>query len=114
MFPALATGCTSVLKPSEVAPFSAQIFAEILDAAGVPAGVFNLIQGDGAGVGVALSSHPDIDMVSFTGSTRAGIEVARNAAPTVKRVAQELGGKSPNIILDDARSPTAWRPAWSR
>jgi aldehyde dehydrogenase (NAD+) len=101
VFPALATGCTSVLKPSEVAPFSAQLFAEILHAAGVPAGVFNLIQGDGPGVGVALASHPGIDMVSFTGSTRAGIEVARNAAPTVKRVAQELGGKSPNIVLDD-------------
>ena len=101
VFPALATGCTAVLKPSEVAPFSAQIFAEILHTAGVPAGVFNLVQGDGTGVGVALASHPDIDMVSFTGSTRAGIEVARNAAPTVKRVAQELGGKSPNIVLDD-------------
>ncbi|MFD1734180.1 aldehyde dehydrogenase family protein [Deinococcus malanensis] len=99
--PALATGCTMVLKPSEVAPFSAQIFAEIMDAAGVPAGVFNLVQGDGPSVGVALSSHPDVDMVSFTGSTRAGIEVARNAAPTVKRVHQELGGKSPNIVLDD-------------
>ncbi|ACO47708.1 aldehyde dehydrogenase family protein [Deinococcus deserti] len=99
--PALATGCTMVLKPSEVAPFSAQIFAEIMNAAGVPAGVFNLVQGDGPGVGVALSSHPDVDMVSFTGSTRAGIEVARNAAPTVKRVHQELGGKSPNIVLDD-------------
>ena len=91
-----------VLKPSEVAPFSAQIFAEILHAAGVPAGVFNLINGDGPGVGVALSSHPEVDMISFTGSTRAGIEVARNAAPTVKRVAQELGGKSPNILLNDA------------
>ena len=90
-----------VLKPSEVAPFSAQIFTEIIDAAGVPAGVFNLVYGDGPGVGVALSSHPDIDMVSFTGSTRAGIEVARNAAATVKRVTQELGGKSPNIVLDD-------------
>ena len=101
VFPALATGCTMVLKPSEVAPFSAQIFAEIMDAAGVPAGVFNLVHGDGPGVGVALSSHPDIDMVSFTGSTRAGIEVAKNAAATVKRVAQELGGKSPNIVLDD-------------
>ncbi len=100
--PALATGCTMVLKPSEVAPFSAQIFAEILHAAGVPAGVFNLINGDGPGVGVALSSHPEVDMISFTGSTRAGIEVARNAAPTVKRVAQELGGKSPNILLNDA------------
>jgi aldehyde dehydrogenase (NAD+) len=102
VFPALATGCTMLLKPSEVAPFSAQIFAEILDAARVPAGVFNLIQGDGAGVGVAMSSHPDIDMISFTGSTRAGVEIAKNAATTVKRVAQELGGKGPNIILDDA------------
>jgi aldehyde dehydrogenase (NAD+) len=102
VFPALASGCTVVLKPSEVAPFSAQIFAEILHAAGVPAGVFNLIQGDGPGVGVPLSSHPDVDMISFTGSTRAGVEVAKNAAPTVKRVAQELGGKGPNIILDDA------------
>ncbi len=101
MFPALATGCTMVLKPSEVAPYSAQIFTEIIDAAGVPAGVYNLVYGDGAGVGVALSSHPDIDMVSFTGSTRAGVEVAKNAAPTVKRVTQELGGKSPNIVLDD-------------
>jgi aldehyde dehydrogenase (NAD+) len=101
VFPALATGCTMVLKPSEVAPYSAQIFTEIIDAAGVPAGVYNLVYGDGPGVGVALSSHPDIDMVSFTGSTRAGIEVARNAAPTVKRVTQELGGKSPNIVLDD-------------
>lgn len=100
--PALAAGCTMVLKPSEIAPFDAYIFAEILDAAGVPAGVFNLINGDGPGVGTALSVHPDIDMVSFTGSTRAGILVAQNAAPTVKRVAQELGGKSPNILLDDA------------
>ncbi|MGC4962342.1 aldehyde dehydrogenase family protein [Gordonia sp. DT218] len=99
--PALATGCTMVLKPSEVAPFSAAIVAEIFDAAGVPAGVFNLVNGDGPGVGAALASHPGIDMVSFTGSTRAGIEVAKNAAPTVKRVAQELGGKSPNVILDD-------------
>jgi aldehyde dehydrogenase (NAD+) len=100
--PAIATGCTMVLKPSEVAPFSGQIFAEIMHAAGVPAGVFNMVHGDGLGVGVPLSSHPDVDMVSFTGSTRAGIEVAKNAAPTVKRVAQELGGKSPNIVLDDA------------
>ena len=100
--PALAAGCTMVLKPSEVAPFNAVLFAEILDAAGVPAGVFNLVNGDGPTVGVALASHPDIDVVSFTGSTRAGIEVARNAAPTVKRVMQELGGKSANIILDDA------------
>ena len=100
--PALAAGCTMVLKPSEVAPVSAHIFAEILDAAGVPKGVFNLVDGMGPDVGAAMSSHPDVDMVSFTGSTRAGIEVARNAAPTVKRVAQELGGKSANIILDDA------------
>ena len=99
--PALATGCTMVLKPSEVAPFSAAIVAEIFDAAGVPAGVFNLVNGDGPGVGAALAAHPDIDMISFTGSTRAGIEVAKTAAPSVKRVAQELGGKSPNIILDD-------------
>ena len=102
VFPALATGCTVVLKPSEVAPFSAQIFAEILNAAGVPAGVFNLIQGDGPGVGAALARHPDVDLISFTGSTRAGVDIAKNAAPTVKRVCQELGGKSPNIILDDA------------
>jgi aldehyde dehydrogenase (NAD+) len=100
--PALAAGCTMVLKPSEVAPFNAILFAEILDAAGVPPGVFNLVNGDGPTVGAALSSHPDVDMMSFTGSTRAGVEVARNAAATVKRVAQELGGKSANIILDDA------------
>ena len=99
--PAIATGCTMVLKPSEVAPFSGQIFAEIMHAAGVPAGVFNMVHGDGPGVGVALSVHPEVDMVSFTGSTRAGIEVAKNAAPGVKRVHQELGGKSPNIVLDD-------------
>jgi aldehyde dehydrogenase (NAD+) len=100
--PALAAGCTMVLKPSEIAPLNALIFAEIMHDAGVPAGVFNLVNGDGPTVGAALSSHREIDMVSFTGSTRAGIEVARNAAPTVKRVAQELGGKSANIILDDA------------
>lgn len=100
--PALAVGCTMVLKPSEIAPFSAWIWTEILHAAGVPAGVFNLVNGDGPGVGVALSSHRDVDMVSFTGSTRAGIAVAKNAADTVKRVAQELGGKSPNIVLPDA------------
>ncbi|ALG83248.1 aldehyde dehydrogenase family protein [Gordonia phthalatica] len=100
--PALATGCTMILKPSEVAPFSAAIVAEIFDAAGVPAGVFNLVNGDGPGVGSALSAHPNIDMISFTGSTRAGVEVAKSAAPSVKRVAQELGGKSPNILLDDA------------
>jgi aldehyde dehydrogenase (NAD+) len=100
--PALAVGCTIVLKPSEVAPFSGYLFAQILEEAGVPPGVFNLVNGDGPTVGAAISSHPDVDMVSFTGSTRAGVEVARNAAPTVKRVHQELGGKSPNIILEDA------------
>ncbi len=100
--PAIAAGCTMVLKPSEIAPFDAILFAEILDEAGVPAGVFNLVNGDGPGVGTALSQHPDIAMVSFTGSTRAGVLVAQNAAPTVKRVAQELGGKSPNIIMEDA------------
>jgi len=100
--PALAVGCTMVLKPSEIAPFSAQIWTEVMHAAGVPAGVFNLVNGDGPTVGAAISSHPGVDMVSFTGSTRAGVEVARNAAPTVKRVHQELGGKSPNIILPDA------------
>ncbi|TPE61191.1 aldehyde dehydrogenase family protein [Sandaracinobacter neustonicus] len=105
--PAIATGCTIVLKPSEVAPFDAVIFAEVMHAAGVPKGVFNLVNGDGPGVGAAISSHPLIDMVSFTGSTRAGIEVAKNAAPTVKRVAQELGGKSPNIVLDSADLATA-------
>jgi aldehyde dehydrogenase (NAD+) len=99
--PALAAGCTMVLKPSEIAPFDAMILAEILDTAGVPAGVFNLVNGDGAGVGTAISGHPGIDMVSFTGSTRAGVLIAQNAAPTVKRVAQELGGKSPNILCDD-------------
>lgn len=100
--PALATGCTVVLKPSEIAPFSAQIFAEILHAAGVPAGVFNMVQGEGPVVGQAIAEHPKVDMVSITGSTRAGIQVAQAAARTVKRVHQELGGKSPNIILDDA------------
>ena len=100
--PAIAAGCTVVLKPSEIAPLNAILFAEVMHAAGTPPGVFNLINGDGPGVGVAMSSHPDIDMMSFTGSTRAGISVAQESAPTVKRVAQELGGKSPNIILDDA------------
>jgi aldehyde dehydrogenase (NAD+) len=107
VYPALAAGCTMVLKPSEVAPFSGQIFSEIIDAAGVPAGVYNLVHGDGPGVGAALSSHPDVDLVSFTGSTRAGVEVARNAAATVKRVTQELGGKSPNIVLDDDSLPSS-------
>jgi aldehyde dehydrogenase (NAD+) len=100
--PALAAGCTMILKPSEYSPFSAAIWAEILHAAGVPAGVFNLINGTGPDVGAALAADPDVDMVSFTGSTRAGIEVARIAAVTVKRVHQELGGKSPAIVLDDA------------
>ncbi|HYD05227.1 MAG TPA: aldehyde dehydrogenase family protein [Reyranella sp.] len=104
--PALAAGDTMVLKPSEECPGNAAIFAEILDAAGVPAGVFNLVQGDGPGVGAAISAHPDIDMVSFTGSTRAGILVAKAAADTVKRVHQELGGKSPNLVLPDADFPS--------
>jgi aldehyde dehydrogenase (NAD+) len=100
--PALATGCTVVLKPSEVAPLSAMLFAEILHAAGVPPGVFNLVNGDGPTVGEAIAAHPGIDMVSFTGSTAAGVRVAKLAADSVKRVAQELGGKSANIILPDA------------
>ena len=100
--PALAAGCTIVLKPSEIAPLSAHVFAEILAEAGVPKGVFNLVDGDGPTVGEAISRHPDIDMVSFTGSTRAGVLVAKAAADTVKRVSQELGGKSANIILEDA------------
>jgi aldehyde dehydrogenase (NAD+) len=100
--PALAAGCTMVLKPSEIAPLSAYLFAQILDEARVPPGVFNMVNGDGPTVGAAISSHPDIAMVSFTGSTRAGVSVAVAAAPTVKRVTQELGGKSANIILDDA------------
>lgn len=100
--PALAVGCTMILKPSEMTPSCGTIFAEILEEAGVPAGVFNLVHGDGPGVGTALSAHPGVDMVSFTGSTRAGVEVARAAAPTVKRVHQELGGKSPYIVLPSA------------
>ncbi|MDJ0653798.1 MAG: aldehyde dehydrogenase family protein [Xanthomonadales bacterium] len=100
--PALAAGCTMVLKPSEIAPLSAHVWAEIMHEAGVPAGVFNLVDGDGPTVGAAISAHPGLDMVSFTGSTRAGIQVARAAADNVKRVSQELGGKSANIILDDA------------
>jgi aldehyde dehydrogenase (NAD+) len=102
VFPALATGCTIVLKPSQESHFSAHILAEIFDAAKVPAGVFNLIQGKGSVVGAAMSTHPGIDMISITGSESAGIEVAKNAAATVKRVCQELGGKSANIVLDDA------------
>jgi aldehyde dehydrogenase (NAD+) len=100
--PALAAGCTMVLKPSEVAPMSGLLFAQIMDEAGVPPGVFNLVNGDGPTVGEAMSSHPGIDMMSFTGSTRAGIAVAKAAADTVKRVTQELGGKSANIVLEDA------------
>ena len=100
--PAIAAGCTMVLKPSEISPIDAILFAEILHEAGVPAGVFNLVNGDGPGVGASLSAHPDVDMMSFTGSTRAGVLVAQAAAPTVKRVAQELGGKSPNIVLPNA------------
>ena len=100
--PALAAGCTMVLKPSEYSPFSAVLWAKVMHEAGVPAGVFNLINGDGIHVGAPLSAHRDIDMVSFTGSTRAGTEVAKSAAASVKRVHQELGGKSPNVLLDDA------------
>ena len=100
--PALAAGCTIVLKPSEIAPLNAMILAEIFHEAGVPKGVFNLVNGDGPTVGAAIASHPGVDMVSFTGSTRAGVAVAQAAAPTVKRVTQELGGKSANVILDDA------------
>ena len=100
--PALAVGCTMILKPSEIAPLSGYIFAEIMHEAGVPDGVFNLVNGDGEGVGTSLSRHPDVELISFTGSTRAGSLVSQNAAPTVKRVTLELGGKSPNIILDDA------------
>ncbi|KQV92660.1 aldehyde dehydrogenase family protein [Pelomonas sp. Root1237] len=105
--PALAAGCTVVLKPSELSPLSALLFAEVMRDAGVPAGVFNLVNGEGPEVGAALASHPDVDMISITGSTRAGVLVAQAAAPTVKRVAQELGGKSPNIVLPDADLPRA-------
>ena len=100
--PALATGCTVVHKPSEIAPISAHILAEVIDAAGVPAGVYNLVHGEGPVVGAAMSSHPGLDMISFTGSTRAGVDVAQRAAETVKRVTQELGGKSTNIVLESA------------
>ena len=99
--PALAAGCTVVLKPSELSPLSAILLAEMIDAAGFPSGVFNLVNGDGAGVGTILSSHPDIDVVSFTGSTRAGILISKAAADTVKTVSLELGGKSPNLVFDD-------------
>ena len=100
--PALATGCTMVLKPSEIAPISGYLFTEMMHQAGFPNGVYNMINGDGPDVGAVIASHPDIDMVSFTGSTRAGVLVAKAAADTVKRVTQELGGKSPNIIFEDA------------
>jgi len=105
--PALAAGCAMLLKPSEIAPLSALLFAEILDEAGCPPGVFNLVNGDGPSVGEAMSMHRDVDMISFTGSTRAGISVSRNAAPTVKRVALELGGKSANLLFADADLETA-------
>lgn len=105
--PAIAAGCTVVLKPSEIAPVSGIVFSEIMEAAGVPKGVYNMINGTGPDVGQVMAGHPDVDMVSFTGSTRAGIIVAKTAADTVKRVAQELGGKSPNIILRDADFETA-------
>ena len=100
--PAIAAGCTMVLKPSEQAPLSAQLIAEFIEEAGLPAGVFNLVHGNGPSVGHAMSAHPDIEMMSFTGSTRAGVDVAKTAADTIKRVAQELGGKSPNLIFADA------------
>ncbi len=102
VMPALLAGCTMVLKPSEIAPLSSLIFAEIMDMAGVPAGVFNLVNGDGAGVGTQLSGHPDVDMISFTGSTRAGIAISKNAAETLKRVHLELGGKGANVVFADA------------
>jgi len=100
--PALAAGCTIVLKPSELSPLSALLFAEVLHDAGLPAGVFNLVNGTGPEVGEAMATHPDVDMISITGSNRAGVLVAQAAAPTVKRVTQELGGKSPNVLLPDA------------
>jgi len=109
--PALATGCTVVLKPSEIAPLSALLFAEFVHEAGFPAGVFNLVNGDGVGVGTQLSSHPDVDMVSFTGSTRAGIAISKAAADTLKRVSLELGGKGANIIFEDADPKAAKRGA---
>ncbi len=102
VIPAIAAGCTAVLKPSEIAPLSGMVFGEIMDEAGFPAGVFNLVNGDGPGVGTQLSGHPDVDMISFTGSTRAGILIQKNAAETVKRVALELGGKGANIVFADA------------
>ncbi|MCC5985839.1 MAG: aldehyde dehydrogenase family protein [Rhodobacteraceae bacterium] len=111
VIPALLAGCTMVLKPSEIAPLSSVIWSEILDAAGVPSGVYNMVNGDGAGVGTQLSRHPDVDMVSFTGSTRAGIAISRNAAETLKRVHLELGGKGANIIFADADEQAVQRGA---
>ena len=105
--PAIAAGCTVVLKPSELSPFTALLFAQAMHDAGTPPGVFNLVNGTGEVVGAAMSAHPDVDMVSFTGSTRAGVLVAQAAAPTIKRVVQELGGKSPNVFLPDADFATA-------
>lgn len=107
--PALAAGCTVVLKPSELAPLSSYLFAEMVDAADLPAGVFNLVNGDGAGVGTQLSVHPDVDMVSFTGSTRAGRAITKNAAETIKRVTLELGGKGANIVFADANEKAVTR-----
>lgn len=100
--PAFATGCTMIHKPSEIAPLSAMLFAEMIDEAGFPPGVFNLVNGDGVGVGTEISSHPDIDLVSFTGSTRAGRLISKNAAETIKRVCLELGGKGGNIVFADS------------
>ena len=111
VIPALAAGCTMVLKPSEIAPLSSHLFAEMLDEAGFPAGVFNLVNGDGAGVGTQLSGHPDIDMISFTGSTRAGIAISENAADTIKRVSLELGGKGANLIFADVDDKAVTRGA---
>ena len=113
VLPAIATGCTCILKPSEHTPISAMIYTEILHEAGVPPGVFNLINGTGEDVGVALSRHADIQMISFTGSTRGGISVTQEAAKTVKRVTLELGGKSPNIFFKDVcDADDALRPRW--
>ncbi|MEL6279968.1 MAG: aldehyde dehydrogenase family protein [Pseudomonadota bacterium] len=111
VIPALLTGCTMVLKPSEIAPLSSMLFAEIMHEAGAPAGVFNLVNGDGVGVGTQLSGHPDVDMISFTGSTRAGIAISKNAADTLKRVHLELGGKGANIVLADADEKAVKRGA---
>ena len=110
--PALGVGCTMVLKPSEIAPLSSALFAEMVHEAGFPSGVFNMVQGDGLGVGTQLSGHPDVDMVSFTGSTRAGVAITKNAADTVKRVALELGGKGANIVFADAKEDAISWGVW--